>query len=180
MRKRRQAYIILEWLNLDAGSPFYFRVKTATYAHLEQANIKDMSVLKMIENGISDGILSQFKRLDRRVAVLKNYWSAVSQVYPPAWQLPPQKSRLTHGVGLVSMGYLMDAMAYRISRENSLPSQPEFETELRRLDPIPWTEGSWQFGAQMIMPWNAIQNIGPHIDLVTNYLIRNYRQKIAA
>jgi len=32
----------------------------------------------------------------------------------------------------------------------------------------------------MIMPWNAIQNIGPHIDLVTNYLIRNYRQKIAA
>jgi hypothetical protein len=30
------------------------------------------------------------------------------------------------------------------------------------------------------MPWNAIQNIGPHIDLVTNYLIRNYRQKIAA
>ena len=143
MRKRRQAYIILEWLNLDAGSPFYFRVKTATYAHLEQANIKDMSVLKMIENGISDGILSQFKRLDRRVAVLKNYWSAVSQVYPPAWQLPPQKSRLTHGVGLVSMGYLMDAMAYRISRENSLPRQPEFEIELRRLDPIPWTEGSW-------------------------------------
>ena len=180
MRKRRQAYIILEWLNLDAGSPFYFRVKTATYAHLEQANIKDMSVLKMIENGISDGILSQFKRLDRRVAVLKNYWSAVSQVYPAAWQLPPRKSRLTHGAGLVSMGYLMDAMAYRISRENSLPSQPEFETELRRLDPIPWTEGSWQFAAQMIMPWNAIQNIGPHIDLVTNYLIRNYRQKIAA
>ena len=71
-------------------------------------------------------------------------------------------------------------ISYRISRENSLPSQPEFETELRRLDPIPWTEGSWQFAAQMIMPWNAIQNIGPHIDLVTNYLIRNYRQKIAA
>ncbi len=40
------------------------------------------------------------------------------------------------------MGYLMDAIAYRISRENSLTSQPEFETELRRLDPIPWTEGS--------------------------------------
>ena len=33
------------------------------------------------------------------------------------------------------MGYLMDAIAYRISRENSLPSQPEFETELRRLAP---------------------------------------------
>ena len=180
LRKRRQAYIILERLNLDAASPFYFRVKTATYAHLEQANIKDMSVLKMIENGISDGILSQFKPLDRRVAVLKNYWSAVSQVYPAAWQLPPRKSRLIHGAGLVSMGYLMDAIAYRISRENSLPSQAEFETELRRLDPIPWTEGSWQFAAQMIMPWNAIQNIGPHIDLVTNYLIRNYRQKIAA
>ena len=104
----------------------------------------------------------------------------VSQVYPQAWQLPSKKSCLTHGAGIVSMGYLMDAIAYRISRENSLTSQPEFETELRRLDPIPWTEGSWQFAAQMIMLWNAIQNIGPHIDLVTNYLIRNYRQKIAA
>jgi len=29
------------------------------------------------------------------------------------------------------------------------------------------------------MLWDAIQNIGPHIDMVTNYLIRDYRQKIA-
>lgn len=42
LRKRRQAYILLERLNLDRRSPFYFRIKTATYAHLEQANIKDM------------------------------------------------------------------------------------------------------------------------------------------
>ena len=180
LRKRRQAYILLERLNLDDNSPFYFRIKTATYAHLEQANIKDMSILKMIENGISDGILSQFKRRERRISVLKNYWSAVSQIYPQAWLLPPQKSRLTHGVGIVSMGYLMDAIAYRISRENSVPSQQDFEIELRRLDPIPWTAGSWQFGPEMIIPWNGLQNIGPHVDMVTNYLIRNYRQKIAA
>jgi len=32
----------------------------------------------------------------------------------------------------------------------------------------------------MIIPWDAIQNIGHHIDMVTNYLIRDYRQKIAA
>ena len=87
---------------------------------------------------------------------------------------------MTHGVGIVSMGYLMDAIAYRISRENSVPSQQDFEIELRRLDPIPWTAGSWQFGPEMIIPWNGLQNIGPHVDMVTNYLIRNYRQKIAA
>lgn len=180
LMKRREAYKLLERLNLDSNSPLYLRIKTVTSGHLEQANIKDMSILKMLENGMTDGILSRFTQKEKRVSILKNYWTAVSEVYPEAWDLPPKKSRLTHGVGIVSMGYLMDAIGYRIIQEDSIPPKKAFKIELERLGNIPWTDGVWHFGQDTILPWNGIQNTGQHIDMVTNYLIRTYRKNVGS
>jgi DGQHR domain-containing protein len=180
LRKRQEAYRLLERLNLDVMSPFHLRVKNVTSAHLEDANIKDMSVLKMIENGMTDGVLSRFNRKPKRLSLLKNYWTAVSKIYPDAWGLPPKKSRLTHGVGIVSMGYLMDAIGYRILQGDVIPPKEAFQDELELLGTIPWTEGVWHFGKDTILPWNGIQNTGQHIDMVTNYLIRVYREKVSS
>jgi len=177
LRKRQKAYRIMEKLSLDEKSPFFHRVKTATSSHHESANIKDLSVLRMIENSMTNGILSKFgESVERPVRVLWNYWTAVSTYYNTAWGLPPRRSRLTHGVGIISMGYMMDTIAYKLSPRWERPSVKNFTKELRILGKdIPWTDGCWQFSESMVVPWNELQNMTRHIDLVTNYLIRRYR-----
>lgn len=177
LRKRQKAYRILERLSLDEKSPFYRRIKTATSRHYESANIKDVSVLRMIENSMSNGILSKFgESIERPARLLWNYWTTVREYYEMAWVLPPRRSRLTHGVGIISMGYIMDAIAYKLSPRWDTPPVTTITKELRVLGKdIPWTEGCWQFSKTMILPWNELQNTTRHIDLVTNYLIRKYR-----
>ena len=49
--------------------------------------------------------------------LLMNFWSAVKDVFPEAWDKPPRRSRLMHGVGIVSLGFLMDAIFDRYSRQ---------------------------------------------------------------
>ena len=177
MKKRQRAYQILERMNLDTESPFHFRIKTVTSGHIEAANIKDVSVLKMIENSMDNGILNKFPYgLEKPVKILNNYWAAVKSYYQDAWMLPPRKSRLTHGAGIVSMGYLMDAMAYKLSEKWEVAPMSAFSQEMKILgDKIPWTNGTWQFSRDMIIPWDEIQNTSRHSELVTNYLIRRYK-----
>ncbi|MCP4611711.1 MAG: DGQHR domain-containing protein [Planctomycetes bacterium] len=179
LRKRQKAYRILELLNHESESPFHMRIKTMTSRHLETANIKDMSVLKMIENSSENGILYKFNGQGKRsFKILSNYWSAVKTYYKEAWNLPPRKSRLTHGVGIVSMGYLMDTISYRLSDRWEIPPTLIFLKELRILGAdLPWTGGSWRFGKEILLPWDAIQNTNRHIDLVTNFLIRLYSSR---
>ena len=179
MRKRRSAYILLEQLNLVNSSPFYLRIQTTTARHLENANIKDLSVLKMLENSMKDGILFRFqKNQDKSLELLHNFWTAVKSLYPEAWAVGPRKSRLTHGVGIVSMGYLMDTAAYKLVRKGRVPTIEAFEKEVKLLGrDLPWTEGVWRFSDELSLPWNEIQNTSRHIDIVANHLIRIYRQR---
>ena len=134
MKKRRDAYIFLEKLNTDIESPFYMRIRTTTARHIETANIKDLSVLKMLKNSMKDGILFRFsKNVDKASELLNNYWSAVKDTYGNVWNLPPKKSRLTHGVGIVSMGYIMDTIGYKLVRKGKVPIGDQFPKELRVL-----------------------------------------------
>ena len=180
LKKRQKAYTVLERLNLDPQSPFYCRIKTITSKHLETANIKDMSVLKMIENSSENGVLYQFNGEGvRAYKLLSNFWSAVASLYEEAWNLSPKESRLTHGTGIVSMGYLMDTISYKLSGRWDIPPKQSFLKELRLLGTdIPWTKGHWSFSKDTILPWNGIQNTSKDIDRVTNYLIRKYKAKI--
>ena len=54
--------------------------------------------------------------------LLKDYWGAVRDDLPEAWGQPPRRSRLMHGVGIVSMGFVMDAIVDRHRR--SAPPHP--------------------------------------------------------
>lgn len=178
MRKRQRAYQIMELMAGDAGSPFYQRIRTTTSGHLVTANIKDVSVLKMIENSMENGALSRHPEgFKRPKSVLLNYWTAVARMFPEAWKLPPRRSRLTHGAGLVSMGYLMDAIAFRLASDWVNPPIEAYEAELEKLGAdLPWYDGVWNLSQDVRLPWNEIQNTARHIDLVTNYLIRRYRK----
>lgn len=177
LRKRQVAYRLLERLNLELDSPFYCRIRTVTSQHLKNANIKDLSVLKMIENSMDNGVLLTVRDSHAdSLRLLKNYWTAVSSYYAEAWSLPPNKSRLTHGAGIVSMGFLMDTMAYMLIGHWRIPPAQAFLTELKKLGcDVPWLDGSWNFGGQTIMPWKELQNTAKHIELLTNHLIRKYK-----
>ncbi|MDA8991822.1 tRNA-guanine transglycosylase DpdA [Akkermansiaceae bacterium] len=176
-RRRQKAYEILELLAKDPKSPFFQRIKTTTSGHLSNANIKDVSVLRMIENSADNGILARYSQSSKtRAKVLIQYWSAVENLFPEAWKLPPRESRLTHGAGIVSLGFLMDAIAFGLKQNDRSLATPAFQLELQTIaHQLAWTKGSWDLAPDMSLPWNEIQNTSRHIDLVTNFMIRIYR-----
>src|SRR5205807_9271363 len=135
-RKRRYPSILLDRLNYDPDSPHYRRIRTPTTT---EGTIKDNSVLKMLAMSIEDGALYQWfdpdsgtGDTDAMLTVLKRYWSAVAEVFPEAWNLPPRRSRLVHGVGILSLGCLMDEISY-VLREEGIPSARLYADHLRMI-----------------------------------------------
>ena len=150
-----------------------------------QGFIKDNSILRMLENSLRDGALYRCRLqvdgemdTDRILTVLFNFWQAVAVVFEDAWCKPPTRSRLTHGVGIVSMGHLMDAIADRY-RARAIPTQQEFESDLLPLKSLcSWTDGYWDFGPNDKRKWDQIQNTSREIQLVANYLLVQYKRLV--
>src|SRR3954452_1361044 len=99
-------------LNKATDSPFRGVIATPT---TPDGYIKDNSVLKMIENSLYDGALYQYRDpidgsgdVDQILLHLNQFWAIVAHTFADAWALPPLKSRLTHGVGIQSLGFVMD------------------------------------------------------------------------
>src|SRR5262249_11061152 len=112
---------------------------------------------------------------DGMIAVLQNFWGAVSKVFPEAWGLPPRRSRLMHGAGIICLGFLMDTIAERY-RKFHIPSEEQFADDLLPLkDSCRWTDGYWDFGAGRQLKWNEIQNTSKDIQLLANYLLVEYK-----
>jgi hypothetical protein len=138
--------------------------------------------MKMIENSLNDGVLYRFRDpvtgegdAEAMLSVLKSFWNAVADVFPVAWGLPPTRSRLMHGAGITSLGFLMDAIADRY-RQQGLPSLDRFRCDLKPLKEIcRWTDGYWHFGPGVQKKWNEIQNVSGDIQLLANYLLRQYK-----
>ena len=74
------------------------------------------------------------------------------------------------------MGYLMDAIADRHRKRESLATKAQFKGDLEPLaDHFRWTNGYWDFGPGMQRKWNEIQNTGKDIQLLTNHLLVLYK-----
>jgi len=148
-----------------------------------QGFIKDNSILRMVENSLHDGALYRCRLAadgemdtERMLTLLFNFWWAVAKVFDEAWGKPPTRSRLTHGVGIVSMGHVMDAIADRY-RAKGIPSVAQFEADLAPLKPLcSWTDGYWNFGAGNQRKWNEVQNTSKDIQLVANFLLIQYKR----
>ncbi len=175
LQLRRFPARLLNRLNYDDDSPLRKLIHTPTTV---EGVIKDNSVLKMLENSLTDGALYRFRDPqtgegdeEAMLALLKSYWAAVSKVFDEGWALPPRKSRLMHGVGIVSLGFLMDAIVDRYWRE-CVPGISEFADDLSELKALcHWTSGEWEFGPGHKRRWNELQNTPKDINLLTNYLL---------
>ena len=182
LNRRRLPAQLLERLNLDISSPLKGLIHTATNP---TGLIKDNSILKMLENSLSDGALYKFRRpgsmeadVEPMLELLRNYWMAVSKVFSAGWALPPKKSRLMHGAGIVSMGFIMDAITDRL-HESHIPTVMHYEADLRPLKDIcHWTAGYWDFGTSQQRKWNELQNTSKDIELLANYLIAQYKGRV--
>ena len=131
----------------------------------------------MLQNSLTDGalfLIAQEERdiskfIDSSLLVVSEFWDAVSKTFKYAWNQPPQKSRLTHGVGIAAMGYVMDHMyCYEYATEEWTA-----DNVMTLLDKIKikcaWTGGFWGFGSASNRRWNELQNTDRDIRLLTNY-----------
>jgi DGQHR domain-containing protein len=179
LQHRRFPAHLLNRLNHDEGSPLRGLIRTPTVV---EGLIKDNSVLKMLENSLSDGVLYRFRDArdgggdtETMLGVLNAFWTAVSEVFEDAWKMPPRRSRLMHGAGIVSVGFVMDAIADRY-RQTGLPTVEQFRQDLQPLREVcRWTDGYWDFGPGDQRKWNEIQNTHRDIQILANYLLVQYK-----
>lgn len=182
LERRRIPSRISERLNYDLDSPLHLMIQTATNG---DGIVKDNSILRMLENSLSDGALYRLRdpkdgllSMGESLTLLKAYWTAVSHVFSESWGQSPRRSRLMHGVGIVTMGLLMDAMCDRL-RSHSGPTYENFRKDLEQMRPVcNWSSGHWEFGPGVVRKWNELQNTGKDISLLANYLLVQYKNRV--
>lgn len=179
LEKRRFPAFLLDRLNRDEDSPLHMRIQTPT---TPIGTIKDNSILRMLENSLSDGALYRFHDrkgeadVESMLQLLKNFWRAVAETFPAAWDLPPRKSRLVHGAGIVSLGFVMDAIADR-HRRAGVPAVKAFKEGLVPLVEVcRWTDGYWDFGPGQQRKWNELQNTSKDVQLLAAGLLLRIRK----
>jgi DGQHR domain-containing protein len=176
-RRKLPAYLVAR-LNHDENSPLHKMVQTPTNP---TGVMKDNSLLRMLENSINDGLLYRLRsgygeaELEPMLGALYNFWGAARDVFGDAWGLPPKRSRLMHGAGVASLGFVMDAIAERY-RSDSYPTLKQFRQDLKPLkDVCRWTDGYWDFGPGLQRKWNDVQNTSKDVQLLSNYLLLQYK-----
>jgi DGQHR domain-containing protein len=182
MQARRFPAVLLTRLNGQVRSPLYRKIRTPT---TPEGIVKDNSILKMLENSLSDGALYSYRDPatgtsdeDKMLDLLVAFWAAVRDVFADAWDKPPRQSRLMHGVGIVSLGFIMDAIYDRYSRKR-VPGADDFAHDLRALREVcRWTSGYWDLGPGAQRKWNELQNTTRDIQLLTNYLLCEYKARV--
>ena len=184
LQRRRFSASLLSRLNHDADSPLKKLIRTHTN---QNGVIKDNSILRMIENSLSDGVLFRYKTprtadadAEGMLKLLKTFWKAASEVFDDAWGLSPRRSRLMHGAGIIGMGLLMDAIAEEHQSEQRLTFEI-FRAELAPFKEIcHWTEGYWDFPDGRQRKWDELQNISGDIQLLAMYLLTQYQYQVSS
>ncbi len=152
-------------LDGDDESPFYKLVKRPTNP---TGLITDTVIQRMIEYSIRDGALRYCANLEQfdfelALSILKSYWSNVKQVFPEAWGVNPRYSRLSHGVGIISLGSIMDL----IYQADQVKNTKEILSGIS--ESCAWTDGFWNIEGEKI-PFNSPQNISKDIRKISHYL----------
>lgn len=172
---------LVEMLNTDRESPFLGMIRRAsTPADQKQAVVADNSLVTALGESLNSpsGILFLYRNLSTNTidsamirTLVITYWTAVRDTFPEAWGLPPTKSRLMHGVGIKSMGRLMDRVMANVNLKGDDPhGQAMRELSLIKTQ-CRWTRGRW---AELNLDWKDLQNTPRHISTLANYLMREY------
>lgn len=180
---RKAPAAICDILCLDPESPFFGLIRRASTpkALKKTAVIADTSIIKMVEESLLNpsGCLFPYTNLatgkadyDQIKAILFVYWRGIQKVFPEAWGLPPTQSRLMHGVGIKSMGRLMDRVMPVVDVRRGDALQLVRREVKRIVSKCAWTKGRWS-GLEGLR-WNELQNVPRHVRMLSNLLTREY------
>ena len=147
--------------------------------------VKDNSLLRMLENSLTDGVLYRFRDPrtgegdhESMLLLLKNFWSAVSSrlgrcvespaasIATPSWGwgdhfgLPDGRNR---GPALGRQHHA----GVEVCPASGAPSRG-----------MPVDTGYWEFGPRTQRKWNEFQNTSKDIQLLANYLLGEYRARV--
>jgi DGQHR domain-containing protein len=167
---RARAAKLVEQLNFDPSSSLYREIRQHTNP---TGVVRDTAIQRVAISSMNDGALrhlaAEDPNLESAFHFLSNFFDAVKTVFHVDWTgHDPRTSRLVHGVGIVSLGYVAEFIH---SRTNAL-TKSEFEEGLRPLvGQTYWSSGSWPFGAGDRRPWNALQNVARDWTQLADYLI---------
>ncbi len=180
LARRRLAATVLDALNSDENGPFFAKIQTPTNP---DGKIKDNTVLRMLESSIIDGVLYRFRNsktgdgdVKKMCALVNNYFGAVEDLFPEDWQSTPRKSRLVHGAGIVSLGYLMDAITENIAPRRT-PTMSEYRDELSLIaGSMHWSSGAWRIPGIGRRQWNEFQNTSRDLGILTSHILGLYAE----
>lgn len=168
---------VVDRLNHTPGSSLLGAIRQHTNP---KGVLSDTAMQKIVMNSASDGAIRAFIKEgdfeDRAFSLLNEYFDAVQTVFTSEWVgMSPKTSRLTHGAGLVAMGFVMELL----HSNSGATTAAEFTPGLELLkEHTAWTSGQWHFGADDVRSWNGIQNTPSDIDLLANYLVRSLKRSL--
>ncbi|MET4066798.1 DGQHR domain-containing protein [Bradyrhizobium sp. S3.2.6] len=171
---RSGAALLTERLNYDPDSSLRGQINQQTHP---EGIIKDTLLQRVLMNSLQQGALRNFESngdlMSQGVELVSNFFGAVQHAFAKDWKdHTPKTSRLVHGVGLISLGYVLDELAIN----KKAKSQRQFENGLKCLvGKTHWSSGEWNFGAEK-RPWHALQNTKADYRLVSHHLVRLIRR----
>lgn len=179
---RKTPSALCDILHRDPESPFFGLIRRSSLPPSEKMKtvVTDTALVKVLQDsfGSPSGCLFPYRNSATNVTdfesirkLLLMYWNAVRDVFPRAWGLPPERSRLMHSVGILAVGRLMDRVMGSVSLQD--PKAPaQVRADLARIKPVcRWTEGRWD---ELDAEWNELQNVPRHVRGLTEFLVRTY------
>jgi DGQHR domain-containing protein len=179
LARRRVSGQVLELVRFDRKSPFFGRVRGLGNSG-EGSNIASSSVLGLIEASVRrGGVLAEGfyesdpPDIDRMALNVQVFFDGVRRTWPEAWEASPWSSRLVHGVGMASLGVLMDVVMAEVSADRPR-AVASVERRLSRLkNRCAWTEGRWPV---LGCAWNELQNTSQDKRRLSAYLLGEYQR----
>jgi DGQHR domain-containing protein len=174
MSSRSQAALITEALNYREGSSLKGLIRQQTNP---KGMIRDTILQRLIMNSLSDGGLRLYASetpllLSEGVQLISEFFHAVQHVFRSDWEKhTPKTSRLLHGAGIISMGYVMDF----INGATGATTREAFTNGLRPLvGRTAWSAGEWDFGDEK-RRWNGLQVVPTDIRQLSVHLTQLLR-----
>jgi len=170
LTSRAFAAALTEKLNYSANSSLRGLIHMHTNP---EGVIKDTALQKVIMNSSDTGAIRDHEDTASRMSfgfeLLSNFYGAVGEVFPSAWRdHTPRTSRLVHGAGIVSLGFVMEAL---YSRHGKLDRRA-FVRGLQPIAPMTaWTSGEWTFQDGSVAKWDEIENTFRQIQRLSLHLV---------
>lgn len=173
---RRFAARVVERLNFTGGRALRGQIRQHTNPG---GVISDTAMQKLVMNSTAHGAIRELiqheEREERAVQLINEFFEAVAEVFGGEWfGMSPRVSRLRHGAGIVSMGFVMDLLF----ADQGAATKDQFRPGLELLKPYTaWTSGIWKM-KDYEFPWNDIQNTPSDIDLLARHLVSTTKRQL--